>query len=35
MDAERIARLSHLPLDETEPAGVEPATGRPAARSEA
>lgn len=35
MDATRVARLSQLPLDETEPAGAEPATGRLAARSEA
>jgi hypothetical protein len=35
MDAARVARLSQLPLDETEPAGVEPAAGRLAARSEA
>lgn len=35
MDATRIALLSHLPLDEREPAGPEPASGRPAARSEA
>jgi hypothetical protein len=35
LDATRVARLAHLPLDETEPAGVGPASGRPAARSEA
>jgi hypothetical protein len=35
MDAKRVARLAQLPLDETEPAGTEPATGRLAARSEA
>jgi hypothetical protein len=35
MDASRIARLSHLPLDESEPAGVPPAPRRPAARREA
>ena len=35
MDAQRVARLSQLPLDETEPAGVEPVAGRQAARSDA
>jgi hypothetical protein len=32
MDAGRIARLSHLPLDDAEPSGAEPAPRRPVAR---
>jgi hypothetical protein len=35
LDAAGVARLSHLPLDESDSAGCAPTTGRPAAQGEA